>query len=199
MRRLVLASRNKGKLKELQELLVGLPLEVIGLDSFYQAPEVAETGKTFQENAFIKAKAIAEYTHELTLADDSGLEVDALGGEPGVYSARYGEAGWNDIQRYQYLLQKMMNVPNHLRNARFCSVVVLYDPLNNRAETTSGVVEGIILDQPRGTNGFGYDPVFFLPEYQQTMAELSAELKNRLSHRGRAVQEMVPRIRKMLE
>ena len=198
MRRLVLASRNKGKINELRELLSGLPLEIVGLDQYPGAPEVAEAGKTFSENAIIKAKAIGEYTGELTLADDSGLEVDFLNGEPGVYSARYGEPGWNDRQRYQYLLQKLQNVPHDRRQARFRSVVAVFDPGAGRLELAEGAVSGVIVDEPRGNQGFGYDPVFFLPEYQQTMAELSAARKNDLSHRGRAIQAIMPRIQQML-
>ncbi|MGE5582188.1 MAG: XTP/dITP diphosphatase [Bacillota bacterium] len=199
MRKLVLASRNKGKLKELQEMLAGLPLIVVGLENFPGAPEVEETGKTFEENAVIKAKTIAAFTNELTLADDSGLEVDSLGGEPGVYSARYGEPGWNDRQRYEYLLQKLANVPAGSRQARFRSVVALYDPLVGSLELASGAVEGEIINEPRGNNGFGYDPVFFLPGYRRTMAELSAEEKNATSHRARAVMRMIPKIRRVLE
>jgi XTP/dITP diphosphohydrolase len=198
VRRLVLASRNNGKIKELQELLAGLPLEIVGMDDYPKAPEVAETGTTFADNAIIKAKAIAEFTNELTLADDSGLEVDYLSGEPGVYSARYGEPGWNDRQRYEYLLGKLNNVPFDLRQARFRSVVAIFDPLIDRVELAEGTVAGVIGNEPKGVNGFGYDPVFYLPEYQQTMAELPAEQKNDLSHRGRAIQAIIPLIYKML-
>lgn len=198
MRRLVLASRNKGKITELREMLAGLPLEVVGIDKYPGAPEVAETGKTFNDNAVLKARAIAAYTHELTLADDSGLEVDYLAGEPGVYSARYGRPGWNDQERYEYLLDKLKDVPLNLRRARFHSVVAVYDPVTGRLESAEGTVEGIIGREPRGTNGFGYDPIFYLPEYRQTMAELSAEQKNGLSHRGRALQKIIPRIAQLL-
>lgn len=198
MRKLVLASRNKGKIAELQEMLADLPLEIVGVASFPEAPEVAETGKTFRDNAYLKAKAIGDFTHELTLADDSGLETDYLAGEPGVYSARYGESGWNDRERYEFLLSKLNGIPENLRGARFRSVVVLYDPQTGKAEFTEGTVEGVIMTEPRGSNGFGYDPIFFLPEYQKTMAELPPSQKNDLSHRGRAIQKMVPLLRRML-
>jgi XTP/dITP diphosphohydrolase len=198
VRRLVLASRNKGKLKELQELLAPLPLEVVGLDNYPLAPEVAETGTTFTDNAILKAKAIGEYTHELTLADDSRLEVAYLAGAPGVYSARYGELGWNDRDRYEYLLNKLKNVPVHLRGANFRSVVAVFDPLNGRIELAEGTVAGVISTAPQGSQGFGYDPIFYLPEYQKTMAELPAKQKNELSHRGRAVQAIIPRIYQLL-
>ena len=198
MRRLVLASRNNGKIDELRELLTGLSLEIVGLDVYPQAPEVAETGKTFKDNAFLKAKTIAEFTHELTLADDSGLEVDYLAGEPGVYSARYGKSGWNDRQRYEYLLGKLAGIPRDLRQARFRSVVAVYDPLTGESQFTEGVIEGLISDGARGHYGFGYDPIFYLSEYQKTMAELPAPQKNDLSHRGRAVKKMIPLLQKML-
>jgi XTP/dITP diphosphohydrolase len=168
------------------------------MDNYPEASEVTETGKTFTDNAIIKAKAIVEFTQELTLADDSGLEVDYLAGEPGVFSARYGESGWNDRQRYEYLLEKLKDVPAKLRQARFRSVVAVLDPLTGKVELSEGTVAGIIGIEPKGSMGFGYDPVFFLPEYQQTMAELSAEQKNSLSHRGRAVQAMIPKIYQML-
>lgn len=198
MRKLVLASGNKGKISELRELLIGLPVEVVGLDSYPQAPKVAETGQTFAENAKLKAAAIAKYSKELTLADDSGLEVDFLNGEPGVYSARYGEVGWNDRQRYEHLLENLNGVSEGLRTARFRSVVVVCDPLSNQWEQADGTVEGVILAQPRGSNGFGYDPVFYIPEYQLTMAELSADQKNGISHRARAVKRIIPQIQRLL-
>ncbi len=199
MRKLVLASRNKGKISELQEMLAAFSVEVVGVDSFPHAPEVEETGKTFRENAFLKARTIADFTHELTLADDSGLEVDYLNGEPGVYSARYCKPGWNDKQRYEYLLSKLKDVPENLRKARFRSVVVVYDPISGKSEYTEGSVEGVILTEPKGTNGFGYDPIFYLPEYQKTMAELLSDQKNAISHRGRAIQKMVPILQKMIQ
>lgn len=198
LRRLVLATRNKGKLQELTELLRGLPVEVIGLDQYPTAPEVAETGTTFAQNALIKARAIATHTGELTLADDSGLEVDLLGGEPGVYSARYGEPGWNDRERYEYLLRKLEGLSAVKRTARFKCVTALVDPHQHREEITEGKVEGQIALTPSGSGGFGYDPVFYLPEFRCTMAELSAEIKNRISHRGWALEKMIPYIEKAL-
>lgn len=197
MRKIVLASRNKGKVQEIKELLAGLPLEVTGLEAYPGAPEVAETGKTFLENAILKAKAIAGFTHELSLADDSGLEVDSLNGEPGVYSARYGEPGWNDRQRYEYLLQNLANIPEHKRTARFRSVVAVYDPESDRLISGEGKVEGLILTEPKGTNGFGYDPVFFIPSKGRTMAELTDAEKNAISHRGVAIREIVPKLNAM--
>lgn len=197
MRRLVLASRNKGKIQELQQLLAGTPVEVVGLESYPDIPEIEETGTTFLENAIIKAKTVAKYTGELSLADDSGLEVDCLGGEPGVYSARYGGPGKNDRERYEYLIQKMKGVSSVNRQARFHCTVVLYDPRAERAEAADGIVEGVIVDEPRGSHGFGYDPIFYLPELRKTMAELLETEKNRFSHRARAMQKILPKIVEM--
>jgi XTP/dITP diphosphohydrolase len=196
--RLVLATKNKGKVKEIRELLSEVPLEIVGLDSFSGLPEIIEDGKTFFANALIKAKAVAEYTKELTLADDSGLEVDYLDGGPGIYSARYGEPDWNDRERYEYLLVKLKGVSEHLRTARFRCVTVLCHPGLGKVESADGVVEGRIAAGPRGENGFGYDPVFYLPEYQCTMAELPEFQKNECSHRARAIKALIPKIREYI-
>jgi XTP/dITP diphosphohydrolase len=199
LERLVLATTNKGKVREIRELLAALPLDIVGLDAYPAIPPVEENGRTFRENAVIKARTAAAYTRELTLADDSGLEVDGLSGEPGIYSARYGEPGWNDRQRLEYLLGKLAGVAETERTARFRSAVALYDPATERLETAEGTVEGVIGNAPRGNNGFGYDPVFFLPEWGKTMAELSEGQKNALSHRGRAIAAIIPQLRGMLD
>lgn len=173
-------------------------MEIVSLADFPAIPEVIENGGAFAENAVIKAKAIAEATGELTMADDSGLEVDALNGEPGIYSARYGQPGWSDRERYRFLLEKLQDVPLEKRTARFRCAVALYNPDLNRVEQTDGTVEGLIIDQPRGNYGFGYDPVFLIPELGKTMAELSPEEKNRFSHRARAVEKMIPFLKRCL-
>lgn len=198
MRRLVLASRNKGKIQELKELLSDLPVEIVGVDAYPDLAEVEETGSSFRENAELKAKTVALATGELTLADDSGLSVDVLGGEPGVYSARYGQPGWTDRDRYEYLLEKVKRFPFEKRTARFVSAIALYDPATSTMETVEGSVEGLIADEPTGNNGFGYDPLFFLPEYNQTMAEIPETEKNRISHRARAMQQIKPILRRVL-
>jgi XTP/dITP diphosphohydrolase len=198
VRKIVLASRNKGKIQEIKELLAALPLEVTGLEMFPGAPDVAETGKTFRENAVLKAREIGGFTHELTMADDSGLEVDCLNGAPGVYSARYGEKGWDDRRRYEYLLRNMAQVPHHRRNARFRCVVAVYDPVNDTLITGDGKIEGVILTEPKGSRGFGYDPVFYIPEKGRTMAELSDDEKNAISHRGKAIRDIIPKLNAML-
>jgi XTP/dITP diphosphohydrolase len=192
VRRLVLATTNKGKLREIRELLASLPFEIVGLEAYPDAPQVAETGATFAENARLKAEGYAAYSGELTLADDSGLEVDALGGEPGVHSARYGGPDHDDRRRYELLLQNLAGIPADRRTARFHCVAVVFDPVSKYCHTADGTVEGLISDGPRGANGFGYDPVFFLPKYNRTMAELPEALKNEISHRGRAIMALLP-------
>jgi len=190
--RLVLASRNKGKLREIKELLADLSFELVGLDQFSGLPEINETGESFAANALLKARIIGDFIGEPTLADDSGLEVAALNGEPGIYSARYGQPGWSDRQRYEFLLQKLAGLPFDQRTARFRSTAVFYDPATGQTELTEGEVTGVIVAQPKGVNGFGYDPVFFLPELGKTMAELPELEKNRISHRARAIIKIKP-------
>lgn len=192
MPRLVLASRNKGKLREIKELLADLSFELVGLDQFSGLPEINETGESFAANALLKARIIGDFIGEPTLADDSGLEVAALNGEPGIYSARYGQPGWSDRQRYEFLLQKLAGLPFDQRTARFRSTAVFYDPATGQTELTEGEVTGVIVAQPKGVNGFGYDPVFFLPELGKTMAELPELEKNRISHRARAIIKIKP-------
>ncbi len=183
--RLLVATHNRGKMREYAALLADLPIEVTWLDAEGIALEVDETGATFAENAILKARAYAALSGLLTWADDSGLEVDALEGRPGVYSARYGGPGLSDDARYRALLAELAGVPDAARTARFHCVVAIARP-DGKLFTTDGTVEGTILHEARGSNGFGYDPVFFVPEYAASMAELSAEVKNRISHRARA-------------
>lgn len=188
MIKLLIATHNPGKVKEYNELLAGLPLELTypaqeGLDI-----EVAETGESFAENARLKATAYASASGLLTLADDSGLEVDALGGEPGIRSARYAGTGASDEERYQLLLEKLQGVPWEERTARFRCVIAVATPAG-QIHTAEGTCEGIIAFAPKGKHGFGYDPVFYFSEYGMTLAELPPETKNRISHRARAVQK----------
>jgi XTP/dITP diphosphohydrolase len=185
MMKLLIATRNPGKVREYEKLLAGLPLELThpaqeGLDI-----EVAETGESFAENARLKATAYARASGLLTLADDSGLEVDALGGEPGIRSARYAGSEASDEERYRLLLAKLQGVPWEKRTARFRCVIAVATP-DGQIHTAEGACEGIITFEPRGEHGFGYDPVFYLAEYEMTMAELPPETKNRISHRARA-------------
>lgn len=185
--RLLIATHNRGKLIEYQELLTGLPLELATLDDVGIREDVEETGTTFAENARLKALAYAHESGLLTLADDSGLQVDALGGEPGVYSRRYAGDGASDAERINFLLYKMKDVPAEARWARFRCAIAIAAPTGEIWET-DGTVEGELLFAPRGTNGFGYDPIFFFPKLGLTMAELPTEDKNKISHRARAAE-----------
>ncbi|MBM4465139.1 MAG: XTP/dITP diphosphatase [Chloroflexi bacterium] len=189
MMKLLIATHNPGKVKEYQALLAGLPLELTypaqeGLDI-----EVTETGESFAENARLKAAAYARASGLLTLADDSGLEVDALGGEPGIHSARYAGNGASDEERYRLLLEKLPGVPWEERTARFRCVIAVATPAG-QVHTAEGTCEGIIAFAPQGEHGFGYDPVFYFPEHGMTMAELPPETKNRISHRAKAAHNL---------
>ena len=183
--RLLVATNNPGKIREYDDLLTGLRLDLCGLAEVGLDTEVEETGQTFAENALLKALAYGRASRLLTLADDSGLEVEALGDAPGVYSARYAGKGASDADRYRKLLAALQGVPWEKRAARFRCVIVLAWP-GGRVETFEGQCDGVIAFEPRGTNGFGFDPVFYLPEHGCTMAELPTEVKNRVSHRARA-------------
>ncbi|MFO7632813.1 MAG: XTP/dITP diphosphatase [Caldilinea sp.] len=180
---LLVATHNIGKVREYAQLLADLPVTVTWLDDVGITEAVDEVGATFAENALLKARHYAEQAQMLTWADDSGLEVDALGGRPGVYSARYGGEGLSDSRRYETLLRELDGVPDGQRTARFRCVVAIAQP-DGQAWTAEGAVEGTILYAPRGSSGFGYDPVFFVAAYDASMAELSAEVKNQISHRA---------------
>jgi len=184
---LVIASRNEKKKKELLQIIGDINLEVVTLNEFPDAPEVEEDGLTFRENATKKAREIARFTGCLTLADDSGLEVDALGGRPGVYSARFAGEPSDDERNNQKLLDLLQGIPAQERTARFRCVIAIAFP-DGRVETTEGACEGRIGFNPGGQGGFGYDPLFIPDGFSQTFAELSPEVKNRISHRGKALQ-----------
>ena len=185
--KVVLATRNKGKVKEFSELLLGVIENVISLDELEDPPEVIEDGETFTDNALKKAREISSFSGLPALADDSGLEVEALGGRPGVYSARYAGEGATDVDNYKKLLQELGD--NENRRARFVCVLALVFPKGEEI-TSEGQCRGMITDGPRGEGGFGYDPVFYVPEKARTMAELPPETKNSLSHRARAVEQL---------
>lgn len=195
-RRLVFATRNRGKLIELRELLADLPLEVLSVDDVH-VPEVDEDGDTFAANAIEKARAVSAATGLPALADDSGLEVDALDGAPGVHSARYAGDDATDDANNDKLLAALAGVPEAQRTARFRSVLALADvngQLGDEVITADGTCEGRVLDHRRGTGGFGYDPLFWAPELDATFAELGVGSKNDLSHRARAMRAMKPRL-----
>lgn len=195
--KLLVATHNKGKIGELADMMRDLTIEWLRLDDVGVTFEVAETGRTFYENAALKATAYARATGLLTLADDSGLEVDALGGQPGVYTARYGGLGLTSVERYTLLLQNMATVPWPQRTARFKCAIVLANG-QGIIDGAEGVCEGMIGWDPAGTGGFGYDPIFYLPDYQQTMAQLSAATKHQISHRGQAIAAIAPLLKQQL-
>lgn len=188
-RKLLLATNNQGKLREYQALLQSLPIELITLAEQGITTVVNEIGESLEENARLKATTLAAESQLLTLADDSGLEVDSLGGEPGRLSARYAGEGASDRDRVKYLLSRLESVPWEKRSARFRCVIAVATP-GGDVEFCSGECKGIITPEPRGEEGFGYDPVFYLPELGKTMAELSQEIKNQVSHRGQAARQV---------
>jgi XTP/dITP diphosphohydrolase len=185
MRKIIVGTRNAGKIREIQTALADLPFVVTGLPDM-DIPEIEETGTTFQENAIIKARYYCQYTGEYCLADDSGLEVDALGGAPGVYSARYSGENASDAGNNAKILAALQETPQRDRTARFRSVLALAGP-DGSLLLTDGVCEGVILVEARGTGGFGYDPLFYIPALGKTLAEMTVEEKNRISHRGNAL------------
>lgn len=188
--KLVLATGNKGKLKEMRHLLDQSGFEVLGLEDFEGLPEVVEDGDTFDANARKKAQTIADLTGYLTLADDSGLVVEALDGQPGVHSARYAGEPSDDGANNRKLLGALEGVPQEKRKAAFHCSMALCIPSGD-CSFFSGRVEGVILEEARGEGGFGYDPLFLVREYGKTMAELPIEVKNRISHRGQALKKVV--------
>ncbi|WP_052888341.1 XTP/dITP diphosphatase [Thermogemmatispora carboxidivorans] len=186
-RRLLLATSNGAKLEELRTLFSDLPFHVVSPVDIGLRLEVEETGQTFRENAELKARAYAKASGLLALADDSGLEIDALGGAPGVYSARFMGQETPYEERFRFILQRLQGLPPEQRTARFRCCIAIAEPWGY-CRTVEGVVEGQIAEEPRGSNGFGYDPIFLVPELGKTTAELSPEEKHRISHRGRAAQ-----------
>jgi XTP/dITP diphosphohydrolase len=191
MQKLVVATKNAGKLKEVKALLANYPFTVLSLADFSDLPEIAETGLTFAENARIKAMAVAEHTGLMALGDDSGLEVDYLDGAPGVFSARFAGEGADDRLNNQKLLSLLAGVPPEQRTARFRCVMALVIPGNRQVYFTEGTCPGLIGNEPVGEQGFGYDPIFILPEKGLTLAQLDLQTKNQVSHRAKALKKAV--------
>jgi XTP/dITP diphosphohydrolase len=186
MKRILFATSNEGKMKEIREILKDLDIELLSLKDAGINPDIDENGKTFEENAIIKAKTVMELTGEIVLADDSGLEVDYLDKAPGVYSARFmGEATSYKIKN-QYIIDQLQTAADEERSARFVCVIACAFP-NGEIVTRRGTIEGYIAKEISGENGFGYDPIFYVPEYHCTTAQLSSEQKNEISHRGKAL------------
>lgn len=202
---LVIATRNGGKTKEFREAFGAIGIDVKDLRDIEGIPDIEETGETFADNAFIKAKAVAGIVSLPVLADDSGLCVDALGGAPGVYSARYSGEGATDAKNNAKLLAELAAVgakadagdtdaPEVLSAARFVCALALYDPADESLVQVEGTVEGFILSEPRGADGFGYDPLFWVPSHGRSMAELTVAEKNAISHRGNALAKLIGKI-----
>lgn len=189
MKEVLIATKNAGKVKDFETLLNRLGIHVLSLNDLEEDIDVEETGTTFEENAILKAETVAAMLGKVVIADDSGLEIDALQGAPGVYSARFAGPGKSDEDNIDKVLVEMGTVPEKERAARFRCVLAIAGPQRTTA-TFSGSCEGQIIHERRGTNGFGYDPIFFVPQKGRTMAELSAEEKSELSHRGAALAKL---------
>ena len=182
---IVLATHNRGKMKEMSSILAHLPVKLLTLDDFPQIGEIPETGETLKENAFIKAETVHQKTGLPALADDTGLEVVALDGAPGVHSSRYDGETATFEDNCRKMLQEMDGIPTEERTARFHTVIAFVSESGN--EWTEGMVEGRILEKKQGDGGFGYDPLFYYPPLKKTFAELNSEQKNNISHRGKAL------------
>lgn len=188
MTKIILATTNKGKIAEINRVFSGTAIEFIGLDAFPGMPAVVEDGNTFNENAYKKAKAVFEHTGIVSVSEDSGLEVDALNGVPGIYSSRFASETASDRENIEKLVAVLKDVPDDKRTARFVSVFCLYD--GREAQYFEGTVKGRLTEEPRGKSGFGYDPLFIPDGYERTFAELGIGIKNRISHRANAVKKL---------
>ncbi len=195
---IIVATRNEGKLREIRKGLKGLRIRLKGLNHFHNIPEIEEDGTSFLENALKKARFYSKYLSQPVLADDSGLEVDALKGAPGIFSARYGGAGTSDKKNIEKLLKVMEGVPTPRRGASFKCVLAMVFP-DGREIVVEGSCRGRIGFREVGRGGFGYDPIFFLPRYGKTMAELSLQEKNRVSHRGKALRKLKKSLERFLK
>ncbi len=184
MKTIILATNNEGKLREFRSLFPNL--QILGLKDLKDHEEIEETGLTFEENALIKARTISLKYHRTVIADDSGLEVEALGGQPGIYSARYA-GGHDDAANNQLLIKNLQGITN--RKAQYVCAVCIYQP-DGTYRIVKDTCEGLIVDTPKGSNGFGYDPYFYVEEYQKTMAEISLSEKNKISHRAKALRKI---------
>lgn len=193
VKEIVIASYNKGKVAEFKSALAHLPVKVLSLEDFNNIPEAQETGRTFAENAVAKARHYAKHTQKACLADDSGLEVAVLQGAPGVYSARYAGQGATDEKNNEKLLLAIQGKEGEERKARFCCVLAFLDT-NDTLLTAEGSCEGFLLKETRGSGGFGYDPLFFVPALNKTLSEISLTEKNKISHRGMAIKQMTKKL-----
>lgn len=191
--KLIAATRNRGKLEEIAQILAQFPFSIISMTEAGVTDDIEETGSSFEENALIKAKKVWETTGEIVLADDSGLEVDYLGGAPGVYSARYAGEGALDADRNRKLLDALAGVPADKRSARFvCAIAVVFP--DGKDVVVRGTCEGMIAFEPEGSGGFGYDPLFYIPSLGSTIAQMDHEMKNSISHRGNALRKLAEKL-----
>ena len=191
---IVLATRNKKKIEEIKRITAGLPITILPLDDYPDCPEVVEDADTFEGNAIKKAVEISQCTGKVALADDSGLEVDALGGAPGVHSARYTGSSGNDVKNYEKLLSELRNVPDGKTAAQFICCIALAFP-DGTVKTFVGSAKGRIGREPKGKSGFGYDPVFYPEGFDRTFAEMTGSEKDCLSHRGKALEKLAKFLR----
>lgn len=198
MKRIIFATGNEGKMREIREIMADLDVEIISMKEAGVEADIVEDGKSFEENAVIKARTIMELTNELVLADDSGLEIDYLNGEPGIYSARYMGEDTSYHIKNNNLISRLEGVEDEKRTARFVCAIAAAFP-NGETLTVRDTIEGRIGYEERGENGFGYDPIFYLPEYGMSSAELSPEEKNKISHRGKALRKMKEELLKRKE
>ncbi|MBE3036571.1 MAG: XTP/dITP diphosphatase [Candidatus Atribacteria bacterium] len=187
MLEILIATNNFGKVKEINDILDSPEIKILTMKDFPHLPKIEEDGKTYQENAFKKARKISEYTGKICLADDSGLEIDYLKGKPGIYSSRWGNS---DEERINKVLKLLENVPINKRKAKFVCVAILVFP-DGKIYTVKEECKGSIEFMPKGEHGFGYDPIFLVPEYDKTFAELGDKIKNQISHRGKAMRKIV--------
>lgn len=195
--KIIFATGNEGKMREVREILSDLGMEILSMKEAGVSMDIVEDGTTFEENARIKARAVQKATRALVLADDSGLAVDYLNGEPGVYSARYMGEDTSYVIKNKSIIDRLKGIEGSARSARFCCAIAAVFPDGSEA-VTEGMIEGVIAESPSGEGGFGYDPIFYLPERGMTTAELSAEEKNAVSHRGNALRKMKPLIKDWL-
>lgn len=198
MRTIVVATQNKGKVKEIKEMLSDLRVDIKTMGEIGIDIDIEENGQTFEENAIIKAEAISKLTDAIVIADDSGLEIDYLNKEPGVYSARYLGKDTPYEEKNQIIIDRLKDVPKEKRTARFVCAMAMSEK-GHPTITTQGVIEGYIGDHPEGSNGFGYDPIFFVDALGTSTANISAEEKNKISHRGQAVKKIAEQIRRRIE
>jgi len=190
LKKFIVATKNSGKLNEIKEILKDTEYDVVSMIDIGYNDEIEENGATFEENSMIKANALYQFCGQTVLADDSGLEVDALGGAPGIYTARFAGEGATDLQKIEKLLDLLKDVPFENRKARFvCSIALILD--NGEKFVVKETCEGYINERLEGSNGFGYDPIFYVAQYKKTMAQLDVEIKNSISHRGKALKKML--------